>query len=640
MAYSLRRGQQQLKGLSFSKRLFSSPAVSLNEDVITSFESQAGAVKANHSISNNVLQILKDSPSQTFVNSLSENHFASTFKSENSLPKHEIVKRELMKLVELGQFETLIDLFVKLTSKANSTQWHSILTAQELSYFIRDIIRYQIKLINQVADYKISARSESKIKSKSGEARRFREKIRKLYGNLIYSDGQTSLYSQAMRSGLYNCEDLTGYKLSVTDYENLIMLELHNLKLDLASKWFQRFEQQFPYGEHYEKMTYSMWILKFQVYCGGAPFLWKVPETDLYANFYNPQRSKFKSGISWLEMFTEFLKNYGKSNNSMATINNDLNETLIYSIGYARNVDYLTKYIESIWGITPNGTISEDFTELRRDDPKFPSLDTLKAIVISLSYNHQFFQAMTYVNAFQKIYGESIDLSSVKAKNFWDSTFKWCDISTRFNEERALSYYIKQTTDTASRKKKKPSLKEEQENADFDYEGFLMFVNELKSKRSTTMDKLWDLHKDTNTFFSSKLYKIYLGYLVENPTEQNFYDVMSMLAKQYHYYHVSEGSFNKLHLSINKLNDTDKSVYSLYKTALRELINIKWKAGYAGQCQPLIDEWALDNQMHNNTSQWFKNTILPQYRDMMEKKREEVMIRQKTEDEERLLDLF
>jgi ATPase expression protein 2 len=637
MAYALRRGQK-IKGFSISKRFVSSPAVSLNDEIVGSFESHS-TTKTSRTIPNNALNTSRNTPSQLFLNSLSESYFAPTVKTGTTLPKNEVIKRELCKLVELRQFDTLIDLFLKLTSRAESSLWSSILTSQELSYFIRDIIKHQIKLINQAADHKISLRSDTKIKSKLAEARRFREKIRKLYGNLIYSDGQSSIYAVTMRSSLYNSNDLTGYKLSVTDYENLIMLELYNKKIDLASKWFQRFEQQYPQGQHYELMTYNMWVLKFQVYCGGSPFLWKIPQTDLYANYYNPRKSAFKSETSWLEVFTEFLKNHGKSSNT-AVISDKLNETLIYSIGYARNLDYLTKYIESIWGITPDGNVSENFTILKSDDPKFPSLNTLKAMVISLSYNQEFFQAMTYVNAFQKIYGDSIDLSSAKAKNFWDSTFKWCDISTKFDEERALSYYIKQTTDTSTRNKKKPSLKEAQENADFDYEGFLLFISELKSKRSTTMVKLWELHKDTNTFFSPKSYKVYLNYLFEDQTEEKLYDVMSLLAKQYHYYHVSKNSFNKIHLTTNKLNDTDESVYSLYNTALRELINVKWKAGYAGQCQPLIDEWALNQQMHNTTSQWFKDTIMPQYRVMMENKREEVMIKQKTEDDEKLLDLF
>lgn len=639
MVYALRRGQK-ITGLSISKRFVSSPAVGLNEEIISSFDSHSGTTKTSRTIPNNTLNTTRNTPSQLFLNSLSESYSASTFKAGTIIAKNEVIKRELCKLVELRQFDTLIDLFLKLTSKAESSQWSSILTGQELSYFIRDIIKYQIKLINQVADRKISLRTDSKIKSKLAEARRFREKIRNLYGNLIYSDGQSSIYAVTMRSSLYNSNDLTGYKLSVTDYENLIMLELYNQKIDLASKWFQRFEQQYPQGQHYELMTYNMWVLKFQVYCGGSPFLWKIPQTDLYANYHNPRKSTFKSETSWLEIFTEFLKSYRKSSNNVSVINDKLNETLVYSIGYARNIDYLTKYIENVWGVTADGNVSEKFIMLKSDDPKFPSLNTLKAIVISFSYNQEFFQAMTYVNAFQKIYGDTIDLSSAKAKNFWDSTFKWCDISTKFDEERALSYYIKQTTDTSTRKKKKPSLKEAQENVDFDYEGFLLFINELKSKRSTTMDKLWDLHKDTNTFFSPKSYKIYLNYLLEDQTEQKFYDVMSLLAKQYHYYHVSKNSFNKMHLTANKLNDTDESVYSLYNIALRELINVKWKAGYGDQCQLLLDEWALDHQMYSITSQWFKNTIMPQYRDMMEAKREEAMIKQKTEDDEKLLDLF
>lgn len=639
MAHMLRKGHQ-IRGC-MSKRLFSSPVVSLNDDIINSFESYSGTTaKLTHNTPNNVLHTLKATPSQAYINSLSESHFASSIKRETDIPKNEVIKSELYKLVELKQFDTLLDLFLKLTSKAESTQWASILSAQELAYFTRDIIEHQIKLINQAADFKIAARSENKIKGKLAEARVFRDKIRKLYNNLIYTDSLSFIYSLSLRSNLYNSNKLTGYKLSVRDYENLIMLELHNQKIDLASKWFQRFEQQYPNGQHYELMNHNMWILKFEIYCGGSPYLWRIPETDLYANFHNPRRGLLKSEMSWLEVFTEFLKFYGKSNNNNAIINDRLNETLIYSIGYARNLEYLLKYVENIWGITPNGKLAENFNGLKKDDPKFPCLNTLKAIVISLSYNQQFFQAMTYVNAFQEIYGDAIDLSSTKAKSFWDSTFRWCDISTRYDDERALSYYIKMTTVPDSKKKKKTSLKEAQENVDFDYEGYLAFISELKTKRTSTMDKLWDLYRDSNLFFSSKAYKIYFNYLKEIQSEEKFYDFISLLSKHHHYYYVSNNSFNKIHLTVNKLNDIDESVYSLHNIALHELINIKWKAGYGGQCQPLIDEWSLNQRMQNNTTNWFKNTIMPQYTQMMEKKREEMMIKQRTEDDETLLDLF
>ena len=90
MAYALRRGQK-ITGLSISKRFVSSPAVSLNDEIVGSFESLS-TTKTSRTIPNNALNTSRNTPSQLFLNSLSESYFAPTVKTGTTLPKNEVIK--------------------------------------------------------------------------------------------------------------------------------------------------------------------------------------------------------------------------------------------------------------------------------------------------------------------------------------------------------------------------------------------------------------------------------------------------------------------------------------------------------------------------------------------------------------------
>lgn len=577
-------------------------------------------------------------PSEQFLHTFSE--FPVILKL-SSRKEHDssLIKHQLYNLVITRQIETLADLFLELNaSPASRQKLHSVLKG-ELSYYIRFIIDYQIELVKQLSEYKVSERSKTEIMSKNAAVKRLRQKIRTIYSRLVYSDSLTFLYDTSVRSNLYNSENLTGYILSVKDYENLIKFELHNLKPDLADKWFQRLQQQYPHNQHYEVMTYSMWILKFQTYCGGAPFLWLISESALYSSNYNPRRSNFRAETTWLPVFIDFLRYYKNNANNKGIINDKLNEILIYSIGHSGDIDSLCSYIDKIWGISRDCRFREGAVPLKKDNIMFPSMDTLKAIVVSFAYNQRYSMAIKYINAFQDIYGEAIDFSSKKAKLFWDNIFKWSDIVTRFHEERALTFFLKENSIVLGSHKKKANLEEAKGNADFDFEAYLNFIDELRNTRKYTIGELWKLYSTQVRFFSSRPHSVYLKFLNEIQDEPRFYEYLTFLTKCFRSYHVSENSFNRLHLIANRANDIDRSIVAFYYNALRNLINIKWKAGYIGQCEPLIEEWSLDPSMRHNLSVWLRREIQPRYKKMMDDKRAEAMIKQK-QDEEPFLDLF
>lgn len=577
-------------------------------------------------------------PSDQFLHSLSE--FPVMLKVESNKDRSSnLIKHQLYNLVVTRQIETLADLFLELNaSPASKQKLHSVLK-EHLPYYIRFIIDYQIQLVKRLSEYKVSERSKAEVSSKSAAAKRLRQKIRTIYSRLLYSDSHTFLYGTSVRSNLYNAENLTGYKLSVKDYENLIKFELHNLKPDLADKWFQRLQQQYPHNLHYEVMTYSMWILKFQTYCGGAPFLWRISESALYSSNYNPRRSNFRAETTWLPVFIDFLKYYNNNATSKGIINDKLNEILIYSIGHSGDVDSLCSYIDKVWGISRDFRLREGAVPLKRENMMFPSMDTLKAIVISFAYNQQYSMAIKYINAFQDLYGDAIDFSSRKAKLFWDNIFKWSDIVTRFHEDRALTLFLKENSVGVGSHKKKANLEEAKGNADFDFEAYLNFIDELRNTRKYTIGELWKLYSSQVRFFSSRPHSVYLKFLNEIQDESKFYAYLTFLTRCFHSYHISETSFNKLHLVANRANDIDRSIYAFYNNALRSLINIKWKTGYLGQCEPLIEEWSLDLSMRHNLSVWLRSEIYPNYKKMMDDKRAEAMIKQK-QDEEPFLDLF
>ncbi|CUM65161.1 uncharacterized protein PRCAT00002789001 [Priceomyces carsonii] len=625
---------------SISKRLFSSKASAVNDLHISAFDIyEKSSIDSDvNQIDDKVGGVIRTSPSEVFLKSLPETHFLSGVKLDLSgLTQKQIIKRQIYRLAEIKDYESLISLFLKITdSSLNSRSWKHFITSDELSYYLRSVIDHEINLMSKAAREKLNFETKGKFYSKRNEARRFREGIRKVYSNLLYADSQEYIYDQSKRADLYNSTSLTGYKLSVSDYENLIYLELHNFKLDLASKWFQRFEEDYP--NFADIMPHSMWVLKLQTYCGGDPRLWPMKNNYLTTKYYNPRKSKFKKELSFLSVFNEYCKSRNVDKSGLI-LDDKFKETLIYSIGYSKNLKFLSTYIESTWGIKEDGEVDGRlFTAL--DGSEYPTIGHLKAIVISYCYNQEFFKAMRYTNLFQKHY--PIDLAGVSSKNFWENIFKWCNYSTSFNEERALNAYLKQTSMSKTSSSPK-SLIDMQKDADFDYEGFLAYLNKLKSTRSNTFNELWNLFNDTSSIFSDRICKIYLDFLkeeyVEVVDEEKYYGMLKCLLKFYHQYHVSSTSFNK-RLIPNPVNDIDLTIRGLYEDALKSLVEVKWKATYMGQCQPLINEWSIDLHMRDSLTLWLRSEVSPKFREMIEKRRENHMIALRTEDSDTFLDLI
>ena len=131
-----------------------------------------------------------------------------------------------------------------------------------------------------------------------------------------------------------------------------------------------------------------------------------------------------------------------------------------------------------------------------------------------------------------------MDNTQLANKNFWERVFHWANISTSFTEENALKYFLKQSN-YIGEGVESLTLQELTNDVDFDYEGYLQFLNKLKVERCDIFNQIWQIiHQEEENFgFSNYIYKLYLNFLKEHiiptevETEQKYYDYLSILLK-------------------------------------------------------------------------------------------------------------
>lgn len=576
--------------LRFSRAVASAAASPTATSISHSFE-EIQTKSPSHATS----RPLVVSNSLAFLNGLAKTHFVSTHRPQPT--EADLVKREISNLLKNKSYDSLARVLVKWTSVGSDATWQSVLTHDELSYLINKIVNHQIGLITKAGTSIMVHHNGIQSTATMTPARDLREKVRSIYNNLLFGELRGHLYSRNRRNAVGN------FPLSGVDYENLITLEVNNGKLDLASKWFHRMELQYADGLHYKHMTQKLWFLKFQVYSGGLPSLWKVEPTDLYEVEVNPRRSRFKAEKKWLEVFDDFVSHQQLLLASSKVIfDTSLLTVMLSSMAYSHNVAQVTKLVEQNWGITSGGKMAANFAKPVLGDPLFPTLELVQTIVVSMIFNKQYIASLAYLNAFQEHY--SIDLS--ESKHCWDQLFRWSEITTRFSEFRTLQYFIKQTATTLY----KPvndgevaiTLEEAQRSADFDYEGYLKFVADLTNQRTKLIGELWKCYHQSQPGFSARVYLTYLRLLEENPLDETAYEYLSALALEHRLHDISGDSFNK-----SATNDTMHKIRTLYNKGMKTLINEKGMNGELWQVEPLIRKWSLDATMRERLSVWSTN---------------------------------
>ncbi|KAG7192806.1 uncharacterized protein KQ657_001261 [Scheffersomyces spartinae] len=576
-------------------------------------------------------------PSQQFDGSLSSSHLASAVSAEGRIVRDQ-VKLQIYECLQNNQYEVVIRLLKALTDTKTQEElgrWNDVLTKEELSFFLGKLVTYQKQLVVRATSSK--AVSLDQIEPFQN-ANITKNNIRTIYNNLLYgSRDQTFMYDRSTRNDLTVSPDWTGYELMVHDYENLIELEITNMKFDLASKWFQRFDQQF--GEtSIDHMTHRLWVLKLETYCGGYPSSWEISDkvNELTTLNHQPKQSFLKLSKNFLVVFNEFLQ-LQKVRGGTAlgkSLGSEFVKALIYSAGYSRNTEYLTKMIHLIYGIDAKGelvmTKSEDLVQ--------PTQQVLEAIFVAYAYNNEIFSGLKYINAFQQLY--NIDLSSRHARSLWGKLFRWSENMTRYDESKTLIMFMKIENTNSDKSVTIPvvsSLEEAQSNINFDYEGYVEYVESVRTKRLNTMNALWSLYKANNSFYSNSAYYSYYKILSEslkhdlktslaaeavNPeVEQPVYKFLTELDQVYHTINSPE-SYNFGPVSLGQYHD---SVRHIYESAVKDLISYKLELAHMGQVEPLIQEWSIDLQMKESLLLWYAQ-VKPIYMAELEDKREKKMV--------------
>lgn len=631
------RNKNKIARLGVSLRGYSTAAISLNEDLIHPYEQTTTTTSTSNSSSETnkytVKSLLAHAPSTRIAKAYAKANEITLATQDKTAE----IKNRLMKLDRDRDYDTLLSV---LSTWANHDihGMVKLLGRHQFASYVGKLMNHNAKsIIDNVAIYPILKLLDINQRRMKPSQRLCdeRDAITNLYNRLLYTDKSASVYDEINSTDIYESSKLTGYRLIPQDYENLMKFEFKYLKLDLCSNWFMMFKKQ--YGPNYiQYMTPKMWSLVFPIYCDGNPRSWGAQQTKLANTSHDPKRSPFESPISFNELLREF---------NQAQIDKDVGidfyTSLISSLGHSGKLDQLQKYVASLWAVDANGKYIPGLPKVEKYDPMYPTMELVTTLFLCFAYNGQFFEGLKYVDGFQKVYPDVNKFSLRSAEvTFWQMLFKWADISTRYEPDRALHFYLKQTkADIGSSGNENISLDEIQKNANFDYEGYLQFTQSLHVQRQRTFDEIWKYLQEAGIPFSKKIYTTYLNTLTEltdlKEVETKYYAFLTTLAKQYHFYHLSSDSFtSRTNLGFTSPSQESRNILILYEQTLKQLVGHKWKHLYIGQCKPLIDEWALDEEMKTGLNTWYQDDILPQYREYVEMMRSEAMNRLKAEEEE------
>ncbi|CAH6723942.1 hypothetical protein CLIB1444_23S00914 [[Candida] jaroonii] len=321
-----------------------------------------------------VKDVLSQLPSRTV---LTEN-------SITSIPSSLKLKYDLINGIDTQPFTVLETLF----KISNRPDWRQHLKPQEMTYFLGKLITFQI---SQMVYYTYSRTFESPSINKIYNSARFvKSSIRTIYGNII---NLKSIYGNQSRI------NQKVHELSIKDYENLIVLEYGNNKLDLVDKWLHRFET--VYGK--EKLTLEMWDIKLKMN-GGDPRYWNdYKDKKSMKRDHKVSRSYYK-----LRSYQEIINEYVHSGGQIQK----LLQPLIYCCGFHNDTS-------KILNIANNYKMDSQIN---------------KAIIISLAYNNKFKQIQQILKP----------TTSEFTSSDWSQVFKYVERHSRVNTSSLLDSYIQQ----------------------------------------------------------------------------------------------------------------------------------------------------------------------------------------------------
>ncbi|CAI5758150.1 unnamed protein product [Candida verbasci] len=589
---------------------YSSCSVSLNnEDISTTISEASTNILINQKTRSTtaypkIQQYVSNLPSTKLTESynISSINCSKISKSENNELK---IKQEIIKLAENYDFKNLCVVF-NAWSESNLDAMIGTLGRSQISYYLNLIISNYKK--NLIANYKISPvlKSLNRVKLQKSidknlpiTHKEVRDNIRKIYNRLIFND-DSHLYDKSKKFKEVQ-------NLLISDYENLIEFELNNFKPDLASFWLKKFQKQY----NQDQITSKLWELIMKLENLGDFRIWDIyPNRELSDLRINNKFCYYRNNKTFLDI--NCIPN--KSDLSL-----DFHISVVYYFGYTKQLKNLFSYLEIILGINSQG--ERTGTILDSTHKLFPDVKFLIALFQSLILNLEFYQTINFINKFQNLY--NINPTMYEKCKIYEMIFKWANLKTHFIESKALKYYCKEIGMDQSISPN--SLKDAQNNINFDYEGYLQFIEKLKQERIETFKQCWNLIKNDDEFpFSSLIYKTYIDYYlkeqeVENINESDYYEIMRNLQLKYEKYFIDSQSFTS-----NSSIRIDKQIITIYTEILKDFIEIKFKQFKFGQIIPLINEWSLDDEMIMELKSWIqKENLIRTYKLQLEQKRTE-----------------
>lgn len=581
-----------------------------------------------------------------FLSSSSSNSYLKaslpTSKADGGVAKPEVnpIVQQLYHYSKTFQYDLLLEAFIKWTSTPTGLQsLRSNLSQDQISYFLSLIVKYQGYLIHNEAVNHYSLNRGGKhhrrpgagyTVSRSKNLKHFSYNIRNVYNNLLFGN-QSDNFLYDKKGKRKEREGRGAYQLNDLDYENLYLHEFYSKKMDLADMWLKLRESR---SGKEKSISTDAWIQKFKLYSSGVPYSWPVPTSEVY-NFAHKTYSRFKGAQRWEDVLQEYMEYCDEaiSSTEVALLNKEILEAIVYSVGYAKNLEFLKSFIEKVWGVSTESATG--LVVLSRDDPRYPDLDTLKAIVISFSHAGHFYQGMSYINAFQDKYGmETFNLSNKKSIPFWNSIMDGAEKTSRFNEDLALRVYLQNQSLGHLISEKKTEIPTD--DADFDQEDYKKFLKGLQDHRVKVVGDIWKLYKQSNTHFSAKIYNIKLGVSKEYGAEADIVETLISMTEIYTKYKNINSNGGE------DYGDYSKNIEQIHIGAIKALCELRGKTGDLSEILPIIEEWSINERTKKLMIVWH-NQKIGEWNGLLEDKREKAMIRQKSEkedDEDGFLDLF
>lgn len=562
----------------------------------------------NHSTANNksnspsIREKLSQQTSEKYLTFISNKLLVNEIKEPTIKTGINYVKLEILEYLNNRNISKLIEIFKDFVSNRKKKQtFFNEFDKQEITFYFSKLIDFQIALINDHASIKSLIKLGKNVDRFSNhEAQKHLKEIRKIYSLLIYDSPYESFYDQDKEYDIYNSNFLTGFRLSIGDYESLVKMEAFNFNFDFAEKWLKQFEKSFP--DYNDLMTYNLWILKLKITCKGAPQMWsKIYESNKYSDM-------FKTKILFHKTLKDLHNAEKKRKNNDLVYETFFNETIIYIMGYLGNIDFLKNYIKKKWFIDSNGNYNLVNKPLSTDDPLYPNLKILKAIFVSFYYNNLFVLGLNYVNFFQKYY-PAIETSLTATSNYkvlWNHIFKCANDHSFFTESDVLKNFLVSVNSPKIYK----SVADALTDSNFSFKKFDIFYTQLKKNRYNLINSLWSAFHRQFSFYSNEIYTTYLFFLSENLSPEtidaDFTDLLSKLKLNALYFSISDFSFNKRSsYAFHPVALVNESILLVYESAIKLYISLKLSVVSDLFIKSFIKKWSLDHKMANKMNSFF-----------------------------------